>query len=166
MLTMFSEPRQTTRVLKFSNLHLVVTFRTSFLSKLTVASWFGPSGPLHYPEGTVLLETLVRYGRISFKDGDVMIWHQQWKPSERTILDIARDWGTVPEAKVQFRSLGSGNVTYTFSKVQPRLWASLFERCKKQPQITFLILLSVAMLGTYCIWRLAPVYNRPRMPDQ
>ena len=92
-----------------------------------------------------------------------MIWHQPWKPSERAILDIARDWGTVPEAKVQFRSLGSGKVIYAVSKFKPR---AMFKSCKKLGQIAFLILLGVAMLAIYGIWRLALVYNRPRMPDQ
>lgn len=33
--------------------------------------------------------------------------------------DIARDWGSTPVANVQFRSLGSGGVINTVSKVRP-----------------------------------------------
>ena len=113
---------------------------------------------MYYPEGTVLLDTRIRYGRISFEGRDVRIWDQTWKPSEKVTQDIARDWGSIPVANVQFVSLGSDGVTYTVSKVPPRpSWKSTG---------AFLTFLCVAGLVIYGIWRLALVYNRPRMPDQ
>ena len=103
---------------------------------------------MYYPEGAILLDTRIRYGRISFEDGDVMIWHQRWKPSERAVKGIARDWGTVLEARVQFRSLGSGDVAFTVSNAQPKVGWSLFK---------WLTFLGVVGLAIYGIWRLALV---------
>lgn len=78
------------------------------------------SAPPYYPEGTVLLDTRIRYGSISYKDDDLKIWDRRWQPSERAVQDLLRDWKTISVANVQFISNGYGGVFYNVFKVQPR----------------------------------------------
>ena len=68
------------------------------------------SVPADYPEGKVLLDTKMRYGEISYDDEDVQSWDQRWRPSEKTVQHLARDWRSIPVAKVLFISNGVGDV--------------------------------------------------------
>ncbi len=40
------------------------------------------------------------------------IWERGWKPSERAVLDLGRDWQSVPVANVTFISNAVGGVYY------------------------------------------------------
>ena len=80
------------------------------------------------PEGMVLLDTLMRYGEISYDDEDVQSWDQRWHPSEKTVQDLGRDWRSIPVAKVLFISNGVGGVyCKVFKVVKPR---ECFEKVK------------------------------------
>lgn len=116
--------------------------------------------PSYYPEGTVLLHTRLRYGRISFEVGDVKTWDRAWMPSEKIVQDLVREWGKEVEVNVQFISTGSGGVTYTVSRAPPEDGGS----CRSS--LIAITLLCVAGLVIFGIWRLTLVYNQPRMPDQ
>ena len=61
---------------------------------------------------------------------------------------------------MQFRSLGTGGVTYTVTKVDPIGGGGWSRR------VALLTFLGVVGLAIYGIWRLALVYKRPRIPDQ
>ena len=80
----------------------------------------------------MLLDTHMHYGEISYDDEDVQTWDQRWRPSEKTVRDLKRDWRSIPVAKVLFISNGVGGVYY---KVKPRkdgLWprlCNLFTLC-------------------------------------
>ena len=81
-----------------------------------------------YPEGTVLLDTQMRYGEISYDDEDVQSWDQRWHPSEKTVQDLVRDWRSIPVAKVLFITNGVGSVYCKVAGVKPLkgLWSWLF----------------------------------------
>ena len=94
--------------------------------------------PADYPEGMVLLDTLMRYGEISYDDEDVQSWDQRWHPSEKTVQDLGRDWRSIPVAKVLFISNGVGGVyCKVFKVVKPRegFWSwlcdSRTDQCRK-----------------------------------
>ena len=70
-----------------------------------------------YPDGTVLLDTLILYGKISYKEEDVKIWERRWKPSERAVLDLQREWQSFPVANVQFIANADGGVNCIVRKV-------------------------------------------------
>ena len=78
------------------------------------------SASADYPEGTVLLDTHLLYGEISYDEEDVQIWEKNWRPSEKTVQDLARDWRSKAVAKVQFITDGLGSVKYTVFEVKPR----------------------------------------------
>lgn len=73
--------------------------------------------PVDHPEGTVLLDTRVRYGEISDKKEDVKVWDRSWQPSERAVQDLKREWKTVPLANVQFIVNANGGVICNVFKV-------------------------------------------------
>lgn len=77
------------------------------------------SAPADYPEGTVLLDTHMRYGQISYDEEDVHSWDQRWKPSEKTVRDLGRDWNSKPVAKVLFITNGVGGVYCKVVEVKP-----------------------------------------------
>jgi len=71
-----------------------------------------------YPDGTVLLDTLVLYGKISYEVENVKIWERGWMPSERAVLDLEREWKSVPVANVQFVVNTVGGVNCNVLEVQ------------------------------------------------
>ncbi|XP_078380102.1 uncharacterized protein LOC144663042 isoform X1 [Oculina patagonica] len=78
------------------------------------------TAPADYPEGTVLLSTRMRYGKISYEVEDVENWDQRWQPSERTVRDLGQDWKSVAVAKVLFITNASGGVFCKVIEVKPR----------------------------------------------
>ena len=82
---------------------------------------------------------------------DVRIWDQTWKPSEKATQDIARVWGSIPVANVQFISHGSDGVRYVF-RVSPRPSWSFFKWYKSK-WIAFLTFLGLVVLAILGIWR-------------
>jgi len=78
-----------------------------------------------YPEGMVLLDTLLRHGEISYDAPDVRNWHHKWKPSQETVQNLQRDWMLISVAKVQFRTCGVGGVCCRVYQVD-RITACVF----------------------------------------
>ena len=86
------------------------------------------SASADYPEGIVLLDTHMHYGEISYDDEDVQSWDQRWRPSEKIVRDLRRDWRSIPVAKVSFIANGVGGVNYRPFEVKHRedgLWPFL-----------------------------------------
>ena len=44
------------------------------------------------------------------------IWERRWKPSEKTVLDLQRDWQSVPVANVQFIANDADGYIYRMGK--------------------------------------------------
>ena len=85
----------------------------------------------------MLLDTYMHYGEISYDDEHVQSWDQRWRPSEKNVQDLGRDWRSIPVAKVLFITNGVGGVNY---KVKPR----------KEGFWQWLCALFIACL--YCFW--------------
>lgn len=78
------------------------------------------SASADYPDGTVLLDTHLLYGEISHDEEDVqLIWEKGWRPYEKTVQDLAREWRSTPVAKVQFVTDGLGSVNCKVFEVKP-----------------------------------------------
>lgn len=110
----------------------------------------------YYSEGTVLLHTQLRYGRISFEVGDVKTWDQAWMPSDKIVQCLKREWREVPKADVQFISNGSGGVTHTVRKVQQ---SGGWDCRSLSIAIGLVCVIGLVIFG---IWWLA----REKMPDE
>ena len=93
--------------------------------------------PADYPEGMVLLDTQMRYGEISYDDEDVQSWDQKWHPSEKTVQDLARDWRSIPVAKVMFITNGVGGVYCKVVGMKPRkgFRSRLTDCCRRPVQL-------------------------------
>lgn len=77
--------------------------------------------PVNYLKGIVLLKTHLRYGKISFKENDVVERQQGWQPSDMIMQDLEEKWNLVPDALVQFTADGDGGVSCVF---QMNCWQS------------------------------------------
>ena len=64
----------------------------------------------YYPEGSVVLDTRMRYGKISYDDKDVETWDRKWLPPDHIVRDLERDHKWKAEASVQMTSDGNGNI--------------------------------------------------------
>lgn len=76
-------------------------------------------------EGTELLDTFVRFGKISFKKEDVRVWDRRWKPSGTTVRHLSRDWMFIPLANVRFVAMANGGVSYNVQPQSICSWASV-----------------------------------------
>nr|XP_058952412.1 uncharacterized protein LOC131779846 [Pocillopora verrucosa] len=76
-------------------------------------------------EGTELLDTLVRFGKISFKKEDVRVWDRRWKPSGTTVRHLSRDWMFIPLANVRFVAMANGGISYSVQPQSICSWASV-----------------------------------------
>ena len=73
----------------------------------------GASGTsVDYPAGTVLLQTRLRYGEISYEAEDVLTRKDRWQPSERPVTHLREDYRSTPNAQVRLTSTGYGGVSY------------------------------------------------------
>ena len=65
-----------------------------------------------FPADTVhvLLDTRLRYGKISYQKEDVVDWKEGWQPSERLMSHLGKDYLSTPDARVRFISDGYGGV--------------------------------------------------------
>ena len=87
----------------------------------------GGSGvPPVYLAGTVLLETYVRYGSISFNTEDIFQEEEGWRPTAKQVSDLMSGFKSIPLAKVTFVSTGNGGVSYSVVKVTTDDW---WQRC-------------------------------------
>ena len=107
------------------------------------------NAPADYPEGVVLLDTLMYYGEISYNDEDVQTWQQRWRPSEKAVQDLERDWRLIPVAKVLFISNGVGSVRWEVKPRKDGLWPGLcdfFTSCLRW----YLVKIKACVIG--CLW--------------
>ena len=83
----------------------------------------GGSGvPPVYLAGTVLLETYVRYGSISFNTEDIFQEEEGWRPTAKQVSDLMSGFKSTLLAKVTFVSTGNGRVSYSVVKVTTDDW--------------------------------------------
>ena len=77
-----------------------------------------------YLEGTVLLETVIRFGRISYEEEDVNVWDQRWEPSGMTVRELSNDWMFKPLANIRFVATANGGVTHIVRPQSIAIWLS------------------------------------------
>ena len=82
----------------------------------------GSGAPPVYLAGTVLLETYVRYGSISFNTEDIFQEEGGWRPTAKQVSDLMSGFKSIPLAKVTFVSIGNGGVSYSVVKVTTDDW--------------------------------------------
>ena len=78
-----------------------------------------------YPKGTLLLETCMRHGKISYKEKDVLAWYRKWKPPERHVKNLKSEWKKICDAKVKFIAEDADRVSYRVVKVKKGFWGSI-----------------------------------------
>ena len=78
-----------------------------------------------FREGTELLDTLLRFGRISYEKEDVRVWDRIWKPSGTTVHHLSKDWMFTPLANVRFVASANGGVSYSVRPQSICSWASI-----------------------------------------
>lgn len=89
--------------------------------KLTFAD-IGPgeTPPATYQGGDIiLLEAKVRYGKIFYKDEDVLQGERGWRPSLKLEADVETDLKSYPVSTVTFYQTGDGSITYKYDKLKP-----------------------------------------------
>ena len=87
----------------------------------------GASGsPLIYPADTVLLETRMRYGEISYRREDVLKrGEERWKPPEELENYLRENHQSKPEVKVRFYTDKYGVVQSTVTERKLGGWTRL-----------------------------------------
>ena len=63
-----------------------------------------------YPAGTVLLETRMHYGEISYQVPDVVKRVDEWQPPDENKAHLKEKYGSTPTAKVTFVFKGIGEI--------------------------------------------------------
>ena len=58
----------------------------------------------------LLLETRMRYGKISFESKDVVTRVENWQPSEEDAKDLEQKWKSTPVAKLKVFGNKSGEI--------------------------------------------------------
>ena len=77
----------------------------------------------------------MHYGEISYEKEHVQSWDEIWRPSEKVVTDLRREWKSVPDAKVWFITNSAGGVNCNVVEVKSRkdgFWAwllALFSLC-------------------------------------
>ena len=82
----------------------------------------------NYPAGTVLLETLMRYGEISYQPTDIVQREGEWKPLGEYEADLMERYRSSPEATVKFLSEGNGAIRSVVT-VKKTPWWRKFLNC-------------------------------------
>lgn len=75
-----------------------------------------------YPAGTVLLETRMRYGEISYQETDVVTREDEWKPPDECEADLMARYRSSAEAKVKFLSKGNGDIHFVVNVDETPCW--------------------------------------------
>lgn len=85
----------------------------------------------NYPAGTVLLETRLQNGEISYQEKDIVRWIDGWRPSDGQVTHLMEEFGLTPEATVVFIASGNGGVNYSVTRrsTEDRNGCSLLFRC-------------------------------------
>ena len=67
----------------------------------------------------MLLKARLRYGKISYQNGDVLERKDRWQPSERQEAHLMQLYKSTPEVIVQFFINANGAETYQPVQVKP-----------------------------------------------
>ena len=98
-----------------------------------------------YPEGTLLLETRMRHGKISYKEKDILARYRKWKPPKRLVKDLKSEWKKICDAKVMFIAEDADRVSCRVVEVKKRFWERI--ACDIQRRMCqFLCCLCVCMI--------------------
>ena len=96
------------------------------------------------------------------------IWERRWKPSERAVLDLEREWQSVPVANVQFIANAVGGVYCKVFEVQSPdkgifSWVkSVIVKSKRLTICTGACILGIIIFG---IWRMSTGQQPGGIPD-
>lgn len=85
-----------------------------------------------YPAGTVLLETCMRYGKISHQAQDVVQQVGRWRPSNENESDLMERHKQTPEATVRFITDGNGAIRCVVVDVTP-YWRKFLVKLSPRP---------------------------------
>ncbi|XP_073256458.1 uncharacterized protein [Porites lutea] len=77
----------------------------------------GETPPATYQGDVILLETIVRHGKISYEDGDVVQREAGWQPTVRQETAVENDLKSYPVHMVTFYRTGNGSVSYKYDNV-------------------------------------------------
>lgn len=105
-----------------------------------------------YLEGTVLLDTIMCFGRISYEEEDLKVWDRRWQPSETMVRHLSNDWMLRPLANVRFVATANGGVS---SSVRPQnILSSLFSYSLyiRFFQILWTCMSTFEFSGYFCGW--------------
>ena len=78
--------------------------RTCFFFSHVYINFSTGSSPASPPRRTVLLSTPIRYGVISYEQGDAKFWNNNraWRPPDDVVQTLRRDWASTAYATVEF----------------------------------------------------------------
>lgn len=79
----------------------------------------GETPPATYQGDVILLETIVRHGKISYEGRDVRQREAGWQPTARQETAVENDLKSYPVHMVMFYRTGNGSVSYKYDKVKP-----------------------------------------------
>lgn len=96
----------------------------------------------------MLLVTHMRYGKISYEGKDVVFWDPRWKPSEKAVRDLGRQWRSARVVKVQFIANDDGGVDCHVVKVKKKLCSRLRD-CMSSCALGCFICLKLCVVGMY-----------------
>ncbi|XP_078380107.1 uncharacterized protein LOC144663044 isoform X3 [Oculina patagonica] len=71
-----------------------------------------PVANVDYPANTVLLDTHMDRGKISYKQKHIRNQENNWKPSDKQVSDLMELHKATPKARVKFISKGNGGIHY------------------------------------------------------
>lgn len=71
-----------------------------------------PVPRIDFPANTVLLDTRMRHGVISYKTKHILKREKNWQPSNKHVSDLLELHNETPDARVQFISKGNGGIHY------------------------------------------------------
>ena len=95
------------------------------------------------------------------------IWERRWKPSEKAVLDLQREWQSVPVANVQVIANAAGGVNYIVHKVPGK--QGFFSRLKNgifnSKPITIFTAVCILGMVIFCIWRVSTWEQPGGAPD-
>lgn len=111
---------------------------------------------MNYPKGTVLLKTRLRYGKVSFKESDVVERQQEWQPSDMIVQDLKEKQNLVPDAVVQFTADGDSGIN---CNIEMNHWQSLKYYTWS---IFYCMKTCICAVGMFVYWLLSSCYRSIR----
>ena len=90
------------------------------------------------------------------------IWERRWKPSERAVLDLEREWQSVPVANVQFiANAVGGDYHKVFEVKSPEgIFSWVMSVIVKSKRITICTAACILGMIIFGIWRMS-IWEQP-----